>query len=105
MNQPIFTREQVAEQFALAPSMLRRYEARGLVHTVVAGDLEGYGPSEVRRLWSIVTLQRDLGINLAGVEAVLKLRSQIDTLHSQMQSLANELQTIADTAFEEPSDG
>ena len=36
------------------------------------------GPAEIRRIWTIVSYQRDLGINLAGVEAILKLRDHMD---------------------------
>ena len=45
----------------------------GLVQIAHEGSVEGYEPAQVRRLWSIVTYQRDLGINLAGVEVILHL--------------------------------
>lgn len=87
----ILPREQVAQRFAVSVTVLTRYEARGLVHAVREGDIEGYGPDEVRRLWTVLSLHRDLGINLAGVEAVLRLRSHIDEVHHQLDRLANEL--------------
>ena len=76
MNEPFFPRELVAERLAVSPATLIRYESRGLIHAVPRGDgdepaAEGYGPGEVRRLWTIITFQRDLGINLAGVEVIL----------------------------------
>jgi MerR family transcriptional regulator/heat shock protein HspR len=79
---PIYPRELVAEHLSVTPRLLLRYEARGLV-TAVRGDTGevGYGPSEIRRLWTILSLQRDLGVNLAGVEAILRLRSHVDRLH------------------------
>jgi MerR family transcriptional regulator/heat shock protein HspR len=51
----------------------------------------GYGPSEIRRLWSILSLQRDLGVNLAGVEAIMRLRAHFDELHRCLSDLAVEL--------------
>ncbi|HMB05555.1 MAG TPA: MerR family transcriptional regulator, partial [Isosphaeraceae bacterium] len=74
MSQPITPRDQVAEHFAVPVRVLIRYEACGLVRPVRQGVVEGYGPAEIRRLWTILSFQRDLGINLAGVEAILKLR-------------------------------
>jgi MerR family transcriptional regulator/heat shock protein HspR len=88
---PVVPREQVARQLTVSTTLLVRYEARGLVHPVRAGDVEGYDPAELRRLWTIVSLQRDLGVNLAGVEAILRLRTHVDDLHRRLFALADEL--------------
>jgi MerR family transcriptional regulator/heat shock protein HspR len=95
----IVSREVVAEKLAIAPRVLVRYEARGLVHAVRLGDVEGYGPAEIRRIWAILSFQRDLGINLAGVEAILKLRDHLAAVHSQVDELARDLRALleADT--------
>ena len=45
----------------------------GLVQSVHDGSVHGYEPAQIRRLWTIVSFQRDLGINLAGVEVILQL--------------------------------
>ena len=52
--------------------------------------LEGYGPAEIRRLWTVVSLHRDLGVNLAGVEAILRLRSHVDRLQSCLLQILEE---------------
>jgi MerR family transcriptional regulator/heat shock protein HspR len=92
MTPPIYPRELVAEHFAVAPRVLIRYETRGLIQSVrdPSGEV-GYGPSEIRRLWSILSLQRDLGVNLAGVEAIMRLRAHLDQLHRCLSDLALEL--------------
>ncbi|MBX6314726.1 MAG: MerR family transcriptional regulator [Isosphaeraceae bacterium] len=87
----IIPREQVAQNFAVSTTVLIRYEARGLIQPVRLGEVEGYGPAEIRRLWTILSLQRDLGINLAGVEAILKLRAQMEDLHRRLRDLADAL--------------
>jgi MerR family transcriptional regulator/heat shock protein HspR len=91
MSNPLIPREEVAERLAVSSRVLIRYESRGLIHATREANVEGYSPAEIRRLWTIVTLQRDLGINLAGVEAVLKLRSHMLELHDRMTLLAEEL--------------
>ena len=48
------------------------------------GRVEGYEPAEIRRIWTILSFQRDLGINLAGVEAILKLRDHMAQVHHRL---------------------
>jgi MerR family transcriptional regulator/heat shock protein HspR len=95
MTQPIIPRERVAEQFAIPVRVLVRYESRGLIRVVrdeVGGvEVEGYGPAEIRRAWTILSCQRDLGINLAGVEAILKLRDHLEEVYRRLHGLAHEL--------------
>jgi MerR family transcriptional regulator, heat shock protein HspR len=91
MTPTIIPREQAAQNFAVTTAVLIRYEARGLVRAVRRGDVEGYEPAEIRRLWTILSLQRDLGINLAGVEAILKLRAHLDEVHRRLRLLAGAL--------------
>ena len=92
----IYTREHVAERFAVSTRLLLRYERRGLVRASKRGELEGYAPSEVRRIWTVLSLQRDLGINLAGVEAVVKLREHVDEMHARLASLARKFREALD---------
>lgn len=100
MSQPtIISREQVAEKLAVAPQVLIRYEARGLVHAVRVGGVEGYSPAEVRRIWTILSYQRDLGINLAGVETILKLRDHMAVVHHRVDLLARELRELVERNF------
>ena len=84
----ILPRALVAERFAVSARVLSRYEARGLVRSVTRAGVEGYERAEIRRIWTVLSLQRDLGINLAGVEAVVKLREHLEEVHSQLSSLA-----------------
>ncbi|SIO57839.1 transcriptional regulator, MerR family [Singulisphaera sp. GP187] len=90
----IIPRDVVAEKLAIAPAVLMRYEARGLVRPVREGAVEGYSPAEVRRIWTILTFQRDLGINLAGVETILKLRDQMAQIHRRLDAFARELSDL-----------
>ncbi len=92
----IYTRDDVAERFAVSTRLLLRYERRGLVRTSKRGEVEGYAPSEVRRIWTVLSLQRDLGINMAGVEAVVKLREHVDEIHSRLSGLARRFRDALD---------
>lgn len=95
-------REVVAERLAMPSRVLLRYEARGLVHPVRRGDAVGYGPAEIRQLWTVVTLHRELGVNLAGIEAILKLRRHVDELHARVATLADELREALEAVDRDP---
>ncbi|PYQ26420.1 MAG: MerR family transcriptional regulator [Acidobacteria bacterium] len=64
----------IAERYNIHPQTLRLYEREGLIKPArTQGNTRLYGEDEIRKLEMILTLTRDLGVNLAGVEVVLKL--------------------------------
>jgi len=64
----------IAERYNIHPQTLRLYEREGLIKPArTAGNTRLYGEDEIKKLEMILTLTRDLGVNLAGVEVVLKL--------------------------------
>jgi MerR family transcriptional regulator/heat shock protein HspR len=94
MSRRIIPRDLAARQLAVSTSALARYESLGLVQVSHEGPEEGYEPAQVRRLWSIVTYQRDLGINLAGVEVILHLVDHLSEVHHRVYDLAEELREL-----------
>jgi MerR family transcriptional regulator/heat shock protein HspR len=87
----LVAREVVAERLGVSRTLLLQYEARGLIRAERDADCEGYPPAELRRVWSVLSLQRDAGINVAGVECVLRLRDQVNLLQRQLAAVAAEL--------------
>jgi MerR family transcriptional regulator/heat shock protein HspR len=64
----------IAERYNIHPQTLRLYEREGLIKPArTQGNTRLYGEDEIRKLEMILTLTRDLGVNLAGVEVVLQL--------------------------------
>jgi MerR family transcriptional regulator/heat shock protein HspR len=64
----------IAERYNIHPQTLRLYEREGLIKpSRTQGNTRLYGEDEIRKLEMILTLTRDLGVNLAGVEVVLQL--------------------------------
>jgi len=88
MEPSILPRELVARHLSVSTATLLRYEDRGLLRAVSRGEVEGYGHAEIRRLWTILSFHRDLGINLAGIEVILRLRDQMATARNQLDRLA-----------------
>ena len=105
MNSPILPREQVAHHLAVSTSTLVRFEGLGLVRAVQADGLEGYGPAEIRRLWTIVTFRRDLGINLAGIEVILRLSDRMKVTEARLDRLALALRETGDDPVGSETDG
>jgi MerR family transcriptional regulator/heat shock protein HspR len=91
MDPTILPRDQVAHHLAISTRRLLAYERRGLVRVIRSGEVEGYAPSDVRRLWTVVSLHRDAGINLAGIEAILQLQGHLERVCDQLHALAEQL--------------
>jgi MerR family transcriptional regulator/heat shock protein HspR len=104
MSRSIIPRELVAQQLAIPLPVLVRYERLGLVRVSREEDLLGYEPAQVRRLWTIMSFQRDLGINLAGVEVILRLHDQMHELHHRLDTLAGDLRAMLDEDESQPPD-
>ena len=88
----IVPREQVALHLTVSLRTLHRLEQRGLVKAIEVQGVEGYGPDEIRRLWTIVSFRRDLGVNMAGVEVILRLRDQLDQARLSVRELSRFLE-------------
>jgi MerR family transcriptional regulator/heat shock protein HspR len=73
-----YRRSDVARQLHVSLRTLRRYEAFGLVQPVRAGGQLLYRAEDLARLRKIRRLTEDLGVNLAGVEIILRLIERLE---------------------------
>jgi len=91
---PCFTIGIVARLVELHPQTLRNYEQIGLVVPRRSnGNIRLYSQREVERLHRINRLTQEMGVNLAGVEIILRLSDQIETLQDQISMLEEQLGT------------
>ncbi|HEY0515428.1 MAG TPA: MerR family transcriptional regulator [Thermoanaerobaculia bacterium] len=78
----------VAERYQIHPQTLRLYEREGLIKPArSAGNTRLYDEEAIRRLEIILTLTRDLGVNLAGVEVILHMREQMERMQGEVDRL------------------
>jgi MerR family transcriptional regulator/heat shock protein HspR len=78
----------VAERYAIHPQTLRLYEREGLIKPVrSSGNTRLYDEQAIRRLEMILTLTRDLGVNLAGVEVILNMKERMDEMQREVDRL------------------
>ena len=83
----------VAELYKLHPQTLRLYERVGLLKPSRSqGNTRLYTDSDLERLEVILTLARDMGVNLAGIEIILNMREKVIEMEQQMGEFAQVVQ-------------
>jgi MerR family transcriptional regulator/heat shock protein HspR len=83
----------VAELYKLHPQTLRLYERVGLLKPSRSdGNTRLYTDSDLERLEVILTLARDMGVNLAGIEIILNMREKMVEMEKQMAEFASVVQ-------------
>lgn len=81
-----------AELVGMHPQTLRMYEARGLVNPQrTAGNTRLYSETDLERLRLIQQLTTELGLNLAGVEHVIRLEEQMRRMQRMVERLEREM--------------
>jgi MerR family transcriptional regulator/heat shock protein HspR len=111
-DRPLYVISVAAELVDMHPQTLRLYERKGLIEpSRSAGKTRLYSQRDVEHLREIRRLTQELGVNLAGVEEIIRLRRRLDTLQDQMEGRVGELQqqlqqeiTSYQRALEAPED-
>ncbi len=78
---------------------LRYYERLGLIHPYRSkGNIRYYSERDIARVRYIKTLMDDLGINLAGVEVVMRMAERVVEMQQRLQELETELERLRQLA-------
>src|SRR5436190_4231637 len=105
-----YTISAVAETYDIHPQTLRLYEREGLLAPSRSdGNTRLYTDKDLERLEVILSLTRDLGVNLAGVEIILNMREKMDTMQREFERFFEYLKSHANefsspTGSSSPSD-
>jgi MerR family transcriptional regulator/heat shock protein HspR len=87
-GKPLYMIGVVADMLKVHPQTLRFYEKKGLVRpSRTEGQTRMYSAEDVEELARLLRLTRDLGVNLAGVEIVLKMRRRMIDMQKQIEDL------------------
>jgi MerR family transcriptional regulator, heat shock protein HspR len=85
----------IAERYNIHPQTLRLYEREGLIKPArTSGNTRLYGEDEIHKLEMILTLTRDLGVNLAGVEVILNLQRTMDDANMEFDRLLDYIRQV-----------
>jgi MerR family transcriptional regulator/heat shock protein HspR len=91
-ERPIYMISVAADLVGMHPQTLRMYEQKGLVRPKrTPGGTRLYSEADVERLRIIQRLTSELGLNLAGVELVLRLEDELRKAHAQIERLREQL--------------
>ena len=91
-DRPRYMISVAAELVGMHPQTLRQYEDKGLVRPQrTAGNTRLYSEADLERLRLIQRLTTELGLNLAGVEAVLGLEEQLQRMQTRMERLERDM--------------
>ena len=91
-DRPRYMISVAADLAGLHPQTLRMYEARGLIRPArTPGGTRLYSESDVERLKLVQRLTTELGLNLAGVDHVLRLEDELRRMRRRMEQLEREL--------------
>ncbi len=92
-DRPLYVISVAAELVDMHPQTLRLYERKGLIEpSRSSGQTRLYSQRDIDHLREIRRLTQELGVNLAGVEEIIRLRRQLDQLQGSMESRIGVLQ-------------
>src|SRR3974390_2281560 len=100
----------VAEMYGIHPQTLRLYEREGLLKpSRTEGNTRLYTDQDLERLEFILSLARDLGVNISGIAIIIQMRERMEEMQNQMSEFVSyvrtEVMTRAHNAANDPSRG
>lgn len=94
-EEPVYLISVVAKILEIHPQTLRQYEREGLVEPGrTDGKMRLYSQRDIDKIKTILRLTRDLGVNLAGVDIILRLKDKLDEQDSEIENLKAALERL-----------
>ena len=94
-NEPCYVISVAARMVGVQAHTLRYYERVGLIEPSRSrGNIRLYSERDIAMLRRAKTLMDDLGVNLTGVEVIMRMMQQMAELHNQVQQLESELDRL-----------
>jgi MerR family transcriptional regulator/heat shock protein HspR len=83
----------VADMYGIHPQTLRLYEREGLLKpSRTEGNTRLYTDDDLKRLEFILELARDYGVNISGIDMILRMRENMDLMRRQMELMQEQMQ-------------
>lgn len=99
-KRPLFMIGVVCEMFHIHPQTLRIYEREGLIHPERVSGARRYSADDLKRIRMILNLTKDLGVNRAGVDIILRMRHRLEAVHREMEEMMDHLERDVRSEFE-----
>ncbi|MBD3797774.1 MAG: helix-turn-helix transcriptional regulator [Campylobacterales bacterium] len=92
-DEPVYLISIVAKMLEIHPQTLRQYERENLICPSRSdGRIRLYSQRDVDKIKLILRLTRELGVNIAGVDIILRLRESVDGMEREIAELRHEVQ-------------
>lgn len=92
-KQPLYMISVVSRMLQVHPQTLRTYEREGLVTPYRTKRSRLYSEEDIERLSMIIRLTRELGVNRAGVDIILRLRHRLASLQHEVDEIMQFLES------------
>lgn len=87
-DEPVYLISVVSKILEIHPQTLRQYEREGLISpSRTDGRMRLYSQRDIDKIKMVLRLTRELGVNLAGVDIILRLKEKISKLEAEVESL------------------
>ena len=97
--EPVYLISAVAEILNIHPQTLRQYEREGLIKpSRTNGKIRLYSQKDIDHIKYVLTLTRELGVNLAGVDIILQLNKKLEKLENEVQEYKAKMKNINNLA-------
>ena len=94
-DEPVYLISIVASMLNIHPQTLRQYERDGLISpSRTSGRMRLYSQRDIDRMKMILRLTRDLGVNIAGIDIILRLKEQMEEMEREIEHLKDELRNV-----------
>lgn len=91
-DEPVYLISIVAKALEIHPQTLRQYERENLITpSRSSGKIRLYSQKDIDRIKLILRLTRELGVNLAGVDVILRLKENVENMEQDIRELKNDL--------------
>ncbi|MDD2566604.1 MAG: helix-turn-helix transcriptional regulator [Thiovulaceae bacterium] len=91
-DEPVYLISIVAKILDIHPQTLRQYERENLIRPSRSnGRIRLYSQRDIDKIKLILRLTRDLGVNLAGVDIILRLKDNVDDMEQEIAALRHEV--------------
>ena len=99
-TEPCYVISVAARILGIHAQSLRYYEKMGLIEPSRSqGRVRFYSQRDIERLRQIKTLMNDLGVNLAGVEVIIRLTERISEMERRIEELESEIEALREAEF------
>ncbi len=104
-GKPLYMIGVVADMLKVHPQTLRFYEKKGLIRpSRTEGRTRMYSDEDVEEIARLLRLSRDLGVNLAGAEIIIRMRRRMLEMQKQIENLLDLVREEGDGSTRSRSD-